>query len=87
MRETPFEGTLSRGGYVRGRGDALRRCWANGRLRRALTAYLLFKNGVIQEDTVLDAQSLPKVTMPNRDGSALPAEEWKHARPRLEGYP
>jgi MFS family permease len=27
---------------VRGRGDALRRCWGNGRLRRALTAYLLF---------------------------------------------
>ena len=25
-----------------GRGDALRRCWQNGRLRRALTAYLLF---------------------------------------------
>ena len=25
-----------------GRGDALRRCWVNGRLRRALTAYLLF---------------------------------------------
>ena len=24
------------------RGDALSRCWANGRLRRALTAYLLF---------------------------------------------
>ena len=25
-----------------GRGDALRRCWVNGRLRRALAAYLLF---------------------------------------------
>ena len=27
---------------MKGRGDVLRRCWANGRLRRALTAYLLF---------------------------------------------
>lgn len=27
---------------MRGRGDVLRRCWTNGRLRRALTAYLLF---------------------------------------------
>jgi S-disulfanyl-L-cysteine oxidoreductase SoxD len=52
----------------------------------ALTAFLLFKNGVIQEDEVLDAQSLPKVKMPNRDGFALPAE-WKHGAPRLQGYP
>ena len=32
-----------------------------------------------------DAASLAKVKMPNRDGFALP-EEWKHGRPRLEGY-
>jgi len=25
--------------------------------------------------------------MPNRDGFALPPEEWKHGRPRLEDYP
>ena len=52
----------------------------------ALTAFLLFKNGVIAEDDVLDAQSLPKVKMPMRDAPAsLP--EWKHAAPRLKGYP
>lgn len=52
----------------------------------ALTAFLLSKNEVIKEDEVLDAQSLPKVKMPNRDGFAnLP--EWKHGTPRLQGYP
>jgi S-disulfanyl-L-cysteine oxidoreductase SoxD len=53
----------------------------------ALTAFLLFKNGVIKEDDVIDAQSLPKVNMPNRNGFALPAEEWKPGRARLQGYP
>jgi len=52
----------------------------------ALTAFLLFKNGVIKEDEVLDAQNLPKVQMPNRDGFAMPPE-WKHGTPRLQGYP
>jgi cytochrome c len=52
----------------------------------ALTAFLLYKNGVIQEDEVMDAQSLPKVKMPNRDHVGL-APEWKHAAPRLQGYP
>lgn len=52
----------------------------------ALTAFLLYKNDVIKEDEVMDAQSLPKVKMPNRDGFALPPE-WKHATPRLQGYP
>jgi S-disulfanyl-L-cysteine oxidoreductase SoxD len=52
----------------------------------ALTAFLLFKNGVIAEDEVLDAQSLPKVKMPMRDAPA-PLPEWKHGTPRLKGYP
>ena len=30
----------------------------------------------------MDAQSLPKVVMPNRQGFALPQPEWKHARAR-----
>jgi cytochrome c len=34
----------------------------------ALTAYLLSVNGIVPADTVLDAQTLPKVKMPNRDG-------------------
>jgi hypothetical protein len=34
----------------------------------SLTAFILFKNGIIQEGDVLDAKTLPKVQMPNRDG-------------------
>ena len=32
----------------------------------SLVAYLLFLNGIVQEDAVMDAASLPKVTMPAR---------------------
>jgi len=53
----------------------------------ALTAYLLFKNGVIGEEELMDAQSLPKVVMPNRQGFALPAQPWKHGTSRLPNYP
>ncbi len=34
----------------------------------AVTAYLLFMNGIVAEDEVLSAASLPAVEMPNRDG-------------------
>jgi len=34
----------------------------------AVSAYILHLNGVIGADDVLDAESLPKVKMPNRDG-------------------
>lgn len=34
----------------------------------ALSAYLLNLNGLVPADAVMDAQSLPKVQMPNRDG-------------------
>jgi cytochrome c len=52
----------------------------------ALTAYLLFVNKVIPEDTVLDEKSLPKVKMPIGDGYAkLP--DWAPRTPRLKGYP
>jgi mono/diheme cytochrome c family protein len=34
----------------------------------AVTAYLLYLNGIIEEDEVIDAESLPKVVMPNREG-------------------
>jgi cytochrome c len=34
----------------------------------AVTAYLLFLNGIIAEDATMDAESLPIVRMPNRDG-------------------
>lgn len=44
----------------------------------ALTAYLLFLNGIIEEDEVMDAKTLPEVRMPNRDNFILaypPAEK------------
>lgn len=44
----------------------------------ALTAYLLHLNGIIGEDEIMDAESLPRVEMPNRDGFILawpPTEE------------
>ena len=34
----------------------------------AVTAYILHLNGIIPEDHVLDARTLPAVRMPNRDG-------------------
>jgi len=53
----------------------------------SLTAFLLFKNGVIKdEDQVLDQQSLPKVQMPNAKGWVSPPPDWKRG-PRLQGYP
>ena len=36
----------------------------------SLTAYLLYRNGIIQEGDVMDAQSLPLVQMPNRGAYA-----------------
>ncbi|WP_415400840.1 c-type cytochrome [Tateyamaria sp. SN3-11] len=46
--------------------------WAPGSLSDeevyAVTAYLLHANGIISEHYVLDADSLPAVRMPNRDG-------------------
>ena len=34
----------------------------------ALTAYMLALNGIIDEDAVMNAETLPEVQMPNRDG-------------------
>jgi cytochrome c len=34
----------------------------------ALTAYILALNKIIGESDVMDAQTLPRVKMPNRDG-------------------
>ena len=34
----------------------------------AVVAYVLALNGVIGESDTIDAQTLPKVQMPNRDG-------------------
>lgn len=38
----------------------------------ALTAYVLFLNGIVPEDAVMDAQSLPQVVMPNHAGFTSP---------------
>src|SRR5712672_1041634 len=52
----------------------------------ALTAFLLFQNQVVPEDTVLDKESLPKVKMPIGDHyGRLP--DWKPGTKRLESYP
>jgi S-disulfanyl-L-cysteine oxidoreductase SoxD len=45
----------------------------------SLVAFLLYKNGVIHEEDVMDAKSLPLVKMPNREGYVVP--EWKHGMP------
>ena len=34
----------------------------------AVTAYLLHLNGIVGTDAVMDAETLPKVQMPNRNG-------------------
>ena len=41
----------------------------------ALTAFLLYKNEIIKENDVMDAKSLPKVQMPNRNGFIPPRLE------------
>ena len=49
----------------------------------ALTAFLLRQNGIIQEGEVLDAKTLPKIQMPNRNGfvPAKPERWWKPGIP------
>jgi hypothetical protein len=37
----------------------------------AVTAYLLAENGIIRKNAKLDARSLARVRMPNRDGFIL----------------
>ncbi len=47
----------------------------------ALTAFLLHRNGIIEEDDVMDAESLPRVEMPHRDDYTVP-EPWTPGTPR-----
>ena len=37
----------------------------------AVTAYVLFLNGIVEEDETLDAQTLPEIQMPNRESFIL----------------
>jgi cytochrome c len=44
----------------------------------SLTAYLLYRNGIIKEGDEMDARSLPNVQMPGREGYVPPPfSEWK----------
>src|SRR5207249_850711 len=52
----------------------------------ALTAYVLYRNDIIKEDDVLDAMSLAKVRMPNRDNFLPARPEWKAGVKRPFGY-
>ena len=38
----------------------------------AVSAYVLWLNGIVPQDTVLDAAGLPKIVMPNRNGFISP---------------
>jgi S-disulfanyl-L-cysteine oxidoreductase SoxD len=52
----------------------------------ALTALLLYWNGLVAEDEALDAQKLPLVKMPNSDNWAR-VPDWQPGQPRYPGYP
>jgi cytochrome c len=51
----------------------------------AVTAFLLFRNGIIQETEAMDAKSLPKVQMPNRNGFVPAVPVWP-APPKPSWY-
>ena len=53
----------------------------------ALSAFVLFRNEIIQESDVLDAKTLPKIQMPNRDGfhPAVPAWPESEETNRISG--
>jgi S-disulfanyl-L-cysteine oxidoreductase SoxD len=54
----------------------------------AVTAYVLFLNNVVKETDVLDATTLPKVRMPNRDNFLAVELDWKLGQRRpLGNYP
>lgn len=54
----------------------------------ALTAFILFKNGVLKdEDEVMDIKTLPKVQMPHRNDWVAPPDWKPGGSPRLVGYP
>jgi mono/diheme cytochrome c family protein len=52
----------------------------------AATAFVLFLNGVIEETDVLDATTLPKIRMPNRDNFLAVEIDWKPGQRRPLGY-
>jgi len=52
----------------------------------AVTAYVLFLNGVIKDTDVLDNSTLPKVRMPHRDDFLAVEIDWKPGQKRPLGY-
>jgi len=52
----------------------------------AATAYVLFLNDVIDENAVLDATTLPKIKMPNRDNFVAVELDWKPGQRRPLGH-
>jgi hypothetical protein len=62
----------------RGHGESL-----SGGEVYSLTAFVLYKNGIVQESDVLDAASLPKIQMPNRNNfvPVNTSEIWEHNKP------
>ena len=54
----------------------------------AATAYVLFLNDIIKESDVVDAMTLPKIKMPNRDNFIAVELDWKPGQRRpLGNYP
>ena len=53
----------------------------------AVTAYLLYRNEIIKESDVLDAKSLPKVQMPNRNGFVPALPVWPETPAQRHQYP
>ena len=53
----------------------------------ALSAFVLYRNEIIKESDVLDAKTLPKIRMPNRDGfvPAVPAWPESEETKRISG--
>lgn len=52
----------------------------------AVTAYVLFINDIIKENEVLDAATLPKVRMPNRDSFVGVELDWQPGQRRPLGH-
>lgn len=66
--------------------------WNEGSLSanevNAVTAYLPYRSGIIQEEAVMDSETLSKVQMPNRNGFVPQKAEWKKEGPLPFGiYP
>lgn len=53
----------------------------------ALTAFLLYRHEIVKESDVLDAKSLPKVQMPNRNGFVPAVPVWPETPAQRRQYP